>query len=209
MTPRLLLLLPFLLSTHAVGAEQPTSDPFKTVCQDLRAVTFVESDFSEEKKMHLLAHPLQSRGTLMFSPKQGVYRVMTTPIHAEFLVTRTALVQKDSQGKVQRMAVRSQPAARAFVDVFLSFFSGDEEAWRKTFDVSFSGTEDSWRIEFVPHEKSPVARALRGIVLEGSKGILAAMTLTEANGDVTQTTYSNERISHDKAAAANFPSDLR
>jgi hypothetical protein len=209
MARRLLWLFLGFYFVSVVWAEQNASDPFKAVCADLRAVTFVESDFSEEKKMRLLSHPLESKGTLMFSPKQGVYRVMTTPMHDELLVTRTALVQKDSQGKVQRMAVRSQPAARAFVDVFLSFFSGDEKAWRKTFDVSFSGTENTWRIEFVPHEKSPVARALRNIVLEGSKGILAAMTLTEANGDITRTTYLNQRISHEEAASARFPSDLR
>jgi hypothetical protein len=58
----------------------------------------------------------------LFSPLHGVYRVLLEPVHQEMLITRTQLVQKDAPGTVQRMSVRGQPAAEAFVDVFLSFF---------------------------------------------------------------------------------------
>jgi len=139
----------------------------------------------------------------MFSPSQGVYRVMEEPLHEELLITRSQVVQKNAQGIVQHMSVRKQPAARAFVDVFLSFFSGDQEAWKKTFDVTFSGTVADWTLGFVPKLNSPGANALRSIVLEGHDGVLNAMTLTEVNGDVTHTVYSNQH-----PLVHPFPSEL-
>ncbi len=101
----------------------------------------VQADFVEEKTMRILSRPLESKGTLTFSPQEGVYRVMQEPVHQELLITRSQLVQKDAAGTVQRMKVRGQPAAQVFVDVFLSFFSGDRQAWDKTFDASFSGSD--------------------------------------------------------------------
>src|SRR5580704_5293780 len=116
----------FFLCTSLLAAspQAPLSTDFQTVCDDLRAVTLVQADFVEEKTMHILSHPLESKGTLTFSPQQGVYRVMMEPVHQELLITRSQLVQKDAAGTVQRISVRGQPAAQVFVDVFLSFFSG-------------------------------------------------------------------------------------
>ena len=177
----------------------------------LEAVTQVHADFVEEKTLHLLDHPLRSRGTLLFSPKQGVYRVLLEPVHQEQLITRSQVMQKDAQGTVQRMKVRDQPAARAFVDVFLSFFSGDRSAWNKTFQARFEGSLQDWKIELIPHRKSQAEKALRKILLEGHEGLLDAMTLTETNGDVTRTRYTNQQVARDSAgdAVMPFPTDLK
>ena len=101
------------------------------------------------------------------------------------------------------MSIHRQPAARAFVDVFLSFFSGDQDTWKKVFDVTFDGTENDWQIGFVPRVDNPANKVLRSILLEGSKGLLNAMTLTESNGDVTHTVYTNQR-----PLSRSFPADL-
>lgn len=202
--------LSWLRAAPAEEVASSTAD-FETVSADLRQVTWVEADFTEEKTLHILTHPLHSSGTLMFSPQRGIYRVMTDPVHQEMLITRSELVQKDAQGNVQRMNVRGQQAAHAFVDIFLSFFDGDQKAWRKAFDMSFSGTAAAWTIEFVPHRKSPVDKALRRIVLEGRDGTLDAMTFTEANGDETHTVYSDQKVyqGNEGDAALRFPTDLK
>jgi hypothetical protein len=189
------------LAARIWAADAP--DAFQAVCADLRAVTEIQADFEEDKTLKILAHPLHSQGTLHFSQSQGIYRVMTTPVHQEMLITRAQFVQKNAEGAIQRMSVRKQPAARAFVDVFLSFFSGDQDAWKKVFDVTFAGTREEWKITFAPKRKNPAAQFLHNIVLEGREGILNAMTLTEVNGDVTHTVYSNQHAPTDP-----FPTDL-
>src|ERR1700687_4080146 len=148
-----------------------SSSAFQAVCEDLQTVTRVEADFVEEKTLHILSHPLLSKGTLLFSAQQGVYRVMQEPMHQELLITRTQLVQKDAQGTVQRMSVRGQPAAQVFVDVFLSFFAGYRREWEKTFAAIFSGAENNWKIDMIPRRGSPAAKALRKITLEGHEGV--------------------------------------
>jgi hypothetical protein len=195
---------------HALEPPAPSTAAFQTVCDDLRAVTRVKAEFVEEKTLHILSHPIQSTGTILFSPQEGVYRIMQQPVHQELLITRSRLVQKDAQGTVQHMSVRGQPAAQAFVDVFLSFFTGDRHGWEKTFDAAFSGSVSDWKIELIPRRKSPAAKTLRKILLEGREGVLDAMTLTETNGDETHTVYTHQQVSHDETSRASFhfPTDL-
>jgi len=201
---------PPALSTAAATVDV-SSSAFQTVCDDLRAVTLVQADFTEEKTLHILSHPLESKGTLLFSPQQGVFRVMQEPVHQELLITRAQLTQKDAQGNIQHMGVRGQPAAQAFVDVFLSFFSGDRRGWEKTFETVFSGSERAWTIALIPRRKSPAKKVLRKILLEGHEGVLDTMTLTEANGDETHTQYSRQQVFHDQTyeSSFHFPKDLK
>ncbi len=197
--------------TPCILAAAISPSAFQQVCDELRAVTLVQADFVEQKTLHILSHPLESKGTLLFSPRRGVYRVMKEPVRQEILITREHLVQRDALGHVNRMSVRGQPAAQAFVDVFLSFFAGDPRGWDKTFEAMFSGSVDAWTINLIPRRKSPAAKALRQIVLAGHGGVLDTMTITEANGDETQTSYSNQKVFHDENAAASssFPTDLK
>jgi hypothetical protein len=109
------------------------------------------------------------------------------------------------------MKVAHQPVARAFIDIFLSFFSDDRNTWDQMFDVAFSGTVSDWRIVFVAKHESPAAQAIHDMTLEGHDGVLSAMTLTEVNGDRTRTTYLHPVIyrgAEGEKAAATFPSDL-
>jgi hypothetical protein len=189
--------------TWAFAAEPVFTDDFYQVCAALRAVTGIEADFAEDKTLHILQRPLHSTGKLMFSPTQGVYRVMEEPVHQELLISRSLFVQRNADGVVERMSVRRQQSTKAFVDIFLSFFSGDWKTWDRAFNVTFSGTLMAWKMRFVPRPNNPAARALHEAVLEGSQGVLNAMTITEANGDVTRTVYSNQRpLTHP------FPADL-
>src|ERR1039457_5876474 len=170
-------------AVNEVTAVVPSSAAFREVCQKLRDVTLVEAEFSEEKTLHILSHPLHSSGTLLFSPQRGVYRVMKEPVVQEMLITRSQLIQKNAEGSVEHMKVARQPVARVFIDIFLSFFSDERNTWDKMFDVTFSGTLPDWRIVFAAKHESPVAQAIRDIALEGHDGVLSAMTLTESNGD--------------------------
>jgi hypothetical protein len=208
---RILLTTVFLgMSVIGLGTTPETAAAFQQVCADLRAVTRAQAEFTEEKTLQILSHPLQSKGTLLFSPQDGVYRVQREPLHQEMLITRSQLVQKDAQGVVHRMSVRGQPAAQAFVDVFLSFFAGDQRAWEKNFEAAFAGIEENWKIVFTPRRKSPVAKALRRIVLEGRQGTLHRMTITEANGDETRTVYTHQQVWMGPVdpTAIPFPNDL-
>jgi len=219
--PLLLTGLFFISSFRAISAYDPVvistlpvtdvaSSDFQTVCEHLRAVTLVQADFAEEKTLNILTHPIASTGTLLFSPKSGVYRVTLTPIHQELLITRSQFIQKDAQGNVQRMSVQRQPVAQAFVDVFLSFFAGDKQAWERTFEAFFSGSLERWRIVFLPRHNSPAAKAIRKIVFEGHDGIVDEISLIESNGDGTHTIYTHQRVSQGVLAESDqrFPADL-
>jgi hypothetical protein len=199
-----------LTGSAIAGAAASDPEAFQKVCEELQAATRVQADFVETKTLRMLDNPLTSSGTLLFSPQQGVYLVRTEPVRQELLITRSEFIQKDAQGSVQKMKVRSQPAARAFVDVFLSFFSGDRNRWEKAFQAEFEGSVGTWKIELIPHKKSPAAQSLQKIVLKGRGGALDALTLIEANGDQTHTVYTNHQISRNAGdATLPFPTDLK
>lgn len=199
---------------RVVTPQESSSSPhaFQAICDKFQTIKMVETNYSEEKVLQILDHPLLSRGTLIFSPEQGIYRHMKDPFEQEILMTRSRLIQHTAGESVQEIPVRRQPVAQAFVEVMMSFFSGDRQTWEKYFEATFTGTEAEWKIQFIPRKGSPIAIAINRILLEGSTDLLASMTVIEKNGDATRTLYSNQRVfraAEGEEALHRFPLELK
>jgi hypothetical protein len=167
---------------------------FSTVTAALQGVVLVEADFREEKKVSFLRRPLTSEGIMVFSSERGLYRRMVKPIPEEIIITRADVYQKGEGGAWKQAPLRKQPAAQAFVEVFLSFYGGDPAAWDKQFQVYFTGDRAGWRIGFKPKKENPMARMVKQIVLAGHGAVLESVHLAATNGDDVQTSYFHPRL---------------
>jgi hypothetical protein len=159
-------------------------------------VSLVQAEFREKRVLAGFSRPLESRGTLVFSRRFGVYRRQTSPLPLETVISSRGIFQRGSEAWGAVDAARN-PAARGLLGVFLSAFSGDPGVWGEQFDVEFTGTLEAWRVRLLPRRGRSLARRVKAITLEGSRALLFHLTMEELGGAITETFFSGHKIRGD------------
>jgi hypothetical protein len=161
--------------------------------------------FSEEKHIALLARPLRSTGTITFERTRGIARTTLTPRRQDVVLTTTSLrIRKD--GRTEEIPLDKTRDLKAFALIFPTLLRGDRTELERAFEVSLYGSDrDWWALAFTPRTDS--LRALvRRVVVFGKNGDVAALQVTEASGDVTDTQLTdirtNGRVSDAEIATA-------
>ncbi len=151
------------------------------------------ANFAEEKKVLILQRPLRSTGQVIYLPQKGLYRQLVTPFQQELLITTTAVHQRSYQGSVETMALDKLPFAKAFVEGFLTVFSGSWESIHTHFQVYFFSADPQWTLGLIP--KHPMmARLISCIILEGETHQVLSLWVHESNGDITHDRFTDSRI---------------
>jgi hypothetical protein len=140
--------------------------------------------FEEAKIMAMLQRPLRSSGELIFLPHKGLYRKLTMPFHQELLITTTAVHQRDHRGKVEVFNWDKYPPGKAFVEGFLSLFSGSWEAMQTHFQVYFASDNQLWQLGLTP-KHAVMSQMLACLILAGGNTQLQDLWMRESNGDTT------------------------
>ncbi len=143
--------------------------------------------FTEEKRMAMLAVPLVSEGEILFAPPDALLRKITSPTPSVALLDGGHLTL-ESGGRRQEMDLSQNAVVEGFVDTFRHVLAGDQEALEATYRISFEANEDGWRLTLRPKTRA-LQRFLRDMVLEGDGASLQKMTMNEANGDTSVTTF--------------------
>jgi hypothetical protein len=140
--------------------------------------------FAEEKHVTLLKRPLRASGDLVFLPHRGLYRKLHTPFEQEMVITPEAIFQRSPHGPTETLVLDAIPAAQAFVEAFLSIFSGSWEALRTHFQVFVSTQQQRWHLGLQPRE-GVMHTIIACIVLAGNPTQVTAFWVQETNGDLT------------------------
>lgn len=189
-------------------AEEPG---VQAVQQAIAAVPLVEADFREKRILKALNRPLESKGRLVFSRRYGVYRRQAEPFVLETVISSRGVFQR-SGGAWRALDATRGAGAQGILNGFLSAFSGDAAVWREQFSMDFAGSAEAWRIRLTPRPGRPLARRVKGIALEGSRGLLFHLTMEEAGGASTETFFSAHKIRGEPSEdedLAFFPEELR
>jgi hypothetical protein len=149
--------------------------------------------FAEEKTVMILKRPLRSSGELVFLPDKGLYRKLMTPFEQELLITPESIHQRDQSGRTEKVALEKLPAAKAFVEAFLTVFSGSWKALHSHFRVYFSSENRHWQLGLTPKHKV-MATLISCIVLTGDDEHLVTLWVQETNGDLTYDRFKEPRI---------------
>jgi hypothetical protein len=146
--------------------------------------------FHEQKRIALLARPLQSSGVIYFDRDRGVVRATSAPHAEKAVLTRTALrIQKGD--RVEDIPLDKSKDLQAFALIFPTLLRGERPAIERSFEIALYGRGDAWwALEFTPRSDS--LRALvRRVVVFGRAGELVALQVAEASGDTTDTRLSD------------------
>jgi outer membrane lipoprotein-sorting protein len=190
----------FLLLVGAGVAAAAMPGPLRALAQErtmtlerlLRAFSSMpglSAKFTEEKRMAMLAVPLTTEGEILFAPPDRLLRKVTSPTRSTALLVGDHL-PLDAGGRRQEMDLSQNAVVEGFVDTFRHVLAGDQAALERTYRVSFEATDGGWRLTLRPRTRA-LRRFLRDMVLEGDGSSLRTMTMNEANGDISVTTFSD------------------
>jgi Outer membrane lipoprotein carrier protein LolA-like len=203
------LLLPYTFAPGHLSASEISCLPWESWSQDQITPTRMPAElerilrhhkgnglfakFAEEKKVSILQQPLRSSGELIFLPHKGLYRKLITPFQQEWLMTMTAVQQRDRQGRIETMALVHLPLAKALVEGFLTVFSGSWEAIHAQFHVYFASDTQQWRLGLTP-KHTMLSKIISCMILEGQQEQVQSLTVRETDGDITRDQFIESQI---------------
>ncbi len=191
--------LPELFSKPVIQ-EAPSAE-FKEVSSELRGIHEFSGNFSQEKKVAGLSRALQSSGTFRFLTPEGLCWRIRKPFYSDLLVSDEEMVQKDENGRKEKLFTENAAVIRGFSKIFLAAFAGETKRLSKQFDTFFSGSKEAWQLGFRP-KSSQTAKFISYIILHGAK-TTEGLTIVDGGGDTTTIRFSDVRVSR-KASDTPF-----
>lgn len=165
----------------------PARADLSTILQQLSKIEALTARFREEKRMALLAQPLNSEGTLHYEKPKRLARHTERPRASSMVLAGDVLTFGDAQ-RSESIGLSSQPALRLLVETFVSVLAGDRAGLERVAEVTLEQTIRGFRIRVTPKDAS-VKRIVQFMAFEGQGAMLSRMELVDATGDRTLTTF--------------------
>lgn len=147
----------------------------------LHAQAVVRGQFTQEKYLRSLNHPLTSRGDFVLTAENGLLWLLRQPITQELRVTPQGVSRRDTQGQWQPLP--EQLGRRGESRLFLAVLAGDTRGLREHFDLALSGDRSAWRMTITP--RSALLRQIFEVItIEGGPQV-SRIELRETQGDRT------------------------
>ncbi|RQH05733.1 LolA family protein [Paraburkholderia dinghuensis] len=149
----------------------------------------VRARFTQTQKLAAMKAPLVSVGSLLFFRDRGVIWQVDTPYRKTWVIGDSGIVAIDAGGaRLSNGAAQGSRGAVEIAKMMRAMLGGDLSALYSQFDVEASGSQSRWQMRLVPRQPQ-IAQSLRAIQMDGGD-FLKSLSITLANGDVTQFDFS-------------------
>ena len=149
--------------------------------QGARSTPFVERRFSS-----LLRAPIETRGTLSFTPPDRLERTITSPRRETVIIKGSSLtVQGDDGTRARTMRIDAHPALAAFADSLRATLAGDLDALQQHFSIEMRGTLAQWTLTLLPFDAA-VKEAVQSVRITGQQADVRRVEVHEPGGDRTE-----------------------
>ncbi len=185
-----------LLATFAAGpvsaqkrgsSEEPADDGLRRVLAAVASQPLKAAPFIERRLSALTNNPLESRGTLSFSPGGVIEKLTVSPLRERVTINPESMTI-DGGGKPPTIIKLDAPGGMAGYSMGLrALLAGNEKALRQVFDSKFSGSFDNWTVQLLPKDPA-LRRGVRQIMVSGAGASLRVIETSEAGGDVLELT---------------------
>jgi len=108
-----------------------------------------EARFTEQRFVRGFDGPLESRGTLSFTPPDKLVRRTESPREESMAVDGNKLTLSRS-GRTRVLELDGMPELRGMVDALRGTLSGDARMLRQQFHSTLTGTEANWSLQLEP-----------------------------------------------------------
>jgi outer membrane lipoprotein-sorting protein len=176
----------------ASAANDPAPTELEALMELFAGSGDVRAHFQESRHLSILTDPIETTGTLYFSPPDRVARHVTRPGRSSVVIEAGRISFGDETGQ-RVFDFDTSEVARALVGNLMAVFRGDLESLRARYSISFDSDGENWTLDLEPR-----SRALRGIIerirFTGQGRKLTAMETRESNGDRTIMRFSEIEI---------------
>jgi len=137
--------------------------------------------FQERKYLALLDRPVDSSGTLAFTPPARLEKRTLLP-RPETLVADGDTVVLERGGRRQALSLAGNPAIAALIESIRATLAGDIASIRRAYAAELAGNADGWRITLRPLDAA-VAPLVSRIEIAGVGGEVRQVEVFQADGD--------------------------
>lgn len=144
--------------------------------------------FDQTKLLVGLKKPVTSNGRFCVVVDKGVLWRTLEPFPNTLRVTRDEIVQMHGERVALRLDARREPALRMVNNILFALFAGDLGRLESFFEIAGTVGEKTWSVTLKAREPA-LAKTIARVGLEGGMYV-RNVTISEANGDVTQIVFS-------------------
>lgn len=182
-----------MLATAALATMHAWAAPaftLEALMSELAASAAGTVRFNETRSSAILKQPIETSGTLTFTPPARLERRALKPRAERFVVDGDTLTV-DTNGDQRTLRLADFPALRASIESMRATLSGDLATLRRHYRVELGGTAAQWQLLLLPREPE-MAELVRSIRIDGMRGRINRVEVLEASGDRAVTTLSKD-----------------
>jgi hypothetical protein len=182
-----------LVALDARAADPPSTpaiDSLDALFAALARSPGIYATFHEQKRIALLASPLESDGTIHFEKGRGLARHTLSPRRRSVLLSTESLMIWDGS-KTETVPLRGSGPLRALTEAFSMMLAADRTGLERSFNVTFTTSGDgSWHLRLEPRTKD-LASIVTAIDVTGRAMVVTTLRVAEASGDTSTTTFAD------------------
>jgi len=159
-----------------------------------------EARFTEQRFVHGLEGPLDSRGTLSFNAPDKLVRRTLSPREETMAVEGNTLTLSRG-GRSRTLTLDSMPELLGLVEAMRGTLSGDGATLQRYFRSTVGGSAGNWTLDLLPAD-SRLAAQVRSIRIIGRASEVTGLEMEFVGGDRSVMSITPERA----GAASTAPS---
>ncbi len=167
---------------HEQSADELTKTLLAQPAREIAKTKVLRGKFVHTKYLSDIPAPLEATGELVFLRNRGLYWHTLKPFESTFILTPTAMIQKDEGGAAIKMDA-AQPAVRAAASIFMALFAIDLKALSNEFRLYGVPTSTGWQLGLRPKNSAMSAVFTQAIVSGAAQ--VREIELQDAHGDRT------------------------
>ena len=187
------IVLIFLTASFVCFAEESTESVLAKIRKGMGAVSTLQAEFVQKKRIASLKHTLTIRGELALDRNGRMAWRVHSPMRYVCLIDGNSLTQWDEDSdSVLKLDASKNPALQVLSKSMSRYFGGRFDEMADEFSISLQGPLS---LRLVPRKESVISRFIRDIEVETSPdySFIARVAIREAGGDESVIEYSNVR----------------
>ena len=170
------------------ASEDAGDERLRRVLAAVAAQPLAAAPFIERRVSALAATPLESRGTLSFTPPALIEKQTISPLRERVTISTDSVTIDAGDGKPPTVIkLEAQGALSGYGLGLRALLSGNEKLLRQVFDTRITGTFENWKVQLLPKDPA-LKRGIRHIMVSGSGARLRLIETSETGGDTIEMT---------------------
>ncbi|WP_338562799.1 outer membrane lipoprotein carrier protein LolA [Erwinia sp. E_sp_B04_7] len=186
-------MIKFLLAGLMLFSAATQAVTLEALQQRFASQPVVRADFTQLRQIKGMPQPLKSSGELLIARDKGLWWHQAKPFPLTLVLDDKRMVQVMNGQAPQIVTAETNPQMFQFNHLLRALFQADRKVLEQNFTLDFQDLgQQKWQLILTP-KTSPLDKLFNTITLQGAD-YLDAIQLNDRQGDTTDITLSNQRL---------------